>query len=52
MSVKVTHVLKDGTKLDSIEGHVVRREDCPEAYEALRKIALEQAKAKTDTQSA
>ena len=29
---KIRHFLSDGTELDSIEGHLVRIEDCPEIY--------------------
>lgn len=36
----VTHVLKDGTVLDSIEGHVVRLED----PETLRRVFLSVSK--------
>lgn len=38
MAVKVTHILKDGTRLDDITGHVVRYEDCPEVYHLLAEI--------------
>lgn len=34
---KVIHILKDGTVLDSIEGHIVSYEDCPAAYHILAK---------------
>lgn len=34
---KITHHLKDGTVLDSIAGHVVRYDDCPDAYRILRR---------------
>lgn len=33
--VRVHHILKDGTKLDDITGHVVK---LPEVYEVIRQI--------------
>lgn len=36
--VKVIHILKDGTVLDDITGHVVSYEDCPGAYHILAKV--------------
>lgn len=30
--VKVKHVLKNGTVLDDIAGHVVKKSDCPAVY--------------------
>ncbi|MCD7757862.1 MAG: hypothetical protein LUH45_06780 [Clostridiales bacterium] len=38
-NVRVTHILKDGTVLDSIAGHVVRYEDCPELYRLIGQMA-------------
>ena len=32
----VKHILKDGTVLETIEGHVVRKEDVPEIYKRLK----------------
>ena len=29
----IIHILKDGTVLDDITGHLVKREDVPEFYE-------------------
>lgn len=34
----VHHVLKDGTKLESIKGHVVRRCDAEAVYSLMEKI--------------
>lgn len=34
----VIHILKDGTKVDSIAGHVVRMEDAVEAYQVMRAL--------------
>lgn len=38
MAVKVTHVLKDGTVLDDITGHVVRYEDAKPLYDMMADI--------------
>jgi hypothetical protein len=38
----VTHVLKDGTKLDDITGYIVRKEAVPGFYELLRRIQKEE----------
>lgn len=37
--MKIIHVLKDGTVLDDITGHVVKMADCPELYKALDRSA-------------
>ena len=34
----VKHILKDGTVLDNISGHVVKIEDVPQFYEILGRI--------------
>ncbi len=34
----IRHFLKDGTQVDSVEGRVVRHEDCPSVYHALDKL--------------
>ena len=34
----VKHVLKDGTVLDDITGHVVKMEEIPQIYEILGRI--------------
>lgn len=34
----VTHILKDGTKLNDIRGHVVRMEDVPNVYTLIDQI--------------
>ena len=36
---KITHSLKDGTIVDSIEGHIVRMEDAEPLYQMLLNIA-------------
>ena len=34
----VTHILKDGTRLADIKGHVIKKEDCPAVYALLAEI--------------
>lgn len=45
--VRIRHFLKDGSEVDSIEGRVVKYEDCPGVYHALdsinKRLAKEQA---------
>ena len=41
---KIRHFLKDGTEVDSIEGHVVKMEDCPEIYWLMYTMSEERAK--------
>ena len=41
----VTHVLKDGTVLRDIQGHVVTREQAPTVYKVLENIKNEGRKA-------
>ena len=36
--MKITHILKDGSKLDSIEGIIIKPEDCPEVYRVIKKL--------------
>lgn len=38
MAVKVIHVLRDGTVLDDITGHVVRYEDAKPIYDMMADI--------------
>ena len=42
--VTVRHFLKDGTEVDSVEGRVVKYEDCPGAYHVLDSINKRLAK--------
>lgn len=35
----IIHILKDGTILNDISGHTVKREDAPVAYEVLERKA-------------
>ena len=44
--MSVIHILKDGTRLDSIRGHVVRMEDAEQAYMVLDAINRKNDKAK------
>lgn len=34
----IKHVLKDGTKVDSIEGHVIKADEFPLLYEVVNRI--------------
>lgn len=36
--IKVINVLKDGTIIEDLTGHVVRRADCPGAYEVMQNM--------------
>ena len=36
--ITIKHVLKDGTKVDSVEGHVIKAEDFPLLYEVMDRI--------------
>lgn len=40
----VTHVLKDGTVLKDITGHVVKEQDVPEAYILIDRMNDERSK--------
>ena len=33
----IKHILKDGTKKDSVSGHIVKKEELPIIYTILRK---------------
>ena len=37
----VTHILKDGTVLKDITGHVVKREDVPTVYSLIERMNAE-----------
>lgn len=43
----VTHILKDGTKLTDLKGHIVRREDAEMVYQMVERLRNEK---KEDTQ--
>ena len=34
----IRHILKDGTALEDITGHTVKREDAPTVYEILERL--------------
>lgn len=36
--MRVIHILKDGSRVDDISGHVVRMEDAETLYKMIRKI--------------
>lgn len=40
----VIHILKDGTRLDDISGHVVRMEDAEELYRLIDSINQKRSK--------
>ena len=40
----VTHILKDGTVLKDITGHVVKREDVPTVYSLIERMNAEREK--------
>lgn len=42
----VVHILKDGTKVDSIAGHVVRIDDAVETYQIMKAFNRKNAKRK------
>lgn len=40
----VKHILKDGTVLEDISGHVVKRKDAPVVYELMEQIKRKEDK--------
>jgi hypothetical protein len=42
----ITHILKDGTVLKDITGHVVKKEDVPMAYELIDQMNEKRSKQK------
>ncbi len=40
----IRHHLKDGTVLDDITGHVVKKEDVPLAYQLMEQMNIERAR--------
>lgn len=45
--VNIHHVLKDGTKVDSIEGHMIKAEEFKVLYEVIHKINEKENKHET-----
>lgn len=41
----VTHILKDGTKLTDLKGHIIRREDAEMVYQMVERLRNEKKKA-------
>lgn len=39
--IRIHHVLKDGTEVDSVEGHVIKAADFPLLYEVMNRIQKE-----------
>ena len=37
--VRIHHVLKDGTQVDSVEGHLIKAADHPVLYEVVNRIS-------------
>lgn len=46
--IEVRHILKDGTKTDSIEGRKISPEECPEFYAIIGRICRKGADGKKD----
>lgn len=44
----VVHILKDGTRVDDITGHVVRMEDAENLYRMIRRINRKTNESRTD----
>jgi hypothetical protein len=44
----IRHILKDGTVLRDITGHVVKKEDVPQAYALIDKMNDERMREKKD----
>ena len=44
----ITHILKDGTVLEDIKGHLVKREDAPRAYQLIDRMNDERRKHEKD----
>ena len=47
-NIKIIHVLKDGTVVDSIEGHVVRFEDAEEMYRMIANMGTKRRRTIND----
>lgn len=47
----VIHILKDGTRLDDISGHVVRMEDAEELYRLIDSISQRRGERDKDGKS-
>lgn len=45
--VKIHHILKDGTKVDSIEGHIIKAKEFQVLYEVINKINEKEQKHET-----
>lgn len=37
--ITVKHFLKDGTETESVKGHVIKPDECPDYYRQLERIA-------------
>lgn len=46
----ITHIMKDGTVLNDITGHVIKKEDCPLIYEIIKAINKRVGEEKNDEQ--
>ena len=47
-NIKIIHILKDGTVVDSIEGHVVRFEDAEEMYRMIANMGTKRRRTIND----
>lgn len=41
MMITITHILKDGTQVDGIEGHLIKADQFPVLYEVINRIQKE-----------
>jgi hypothetical protein len=46
--MKVTHVLRDGTELDDIQGHVVKKDDAEAVYSLMDVINQKEKRGKNE----
>lgn len=49
MTVRIQHVLKDGTQVNDITGHLIKAADYPVLYEAINRIQKEGKQKKNET---
>ena len=50
--ITIKHVLKDGTKVDSVEGHVIKASEFKVLYEVINRIQKEGEQKKDEALSA
>lgn len=49
--VRIHHVLKDGTQVDSVEGHLIMAADHPVLYETINRISQKEGIQSQDGQT-